>query len=508
MSDYLKIVMRNVEPVRVSDAATSQSGQTMTFRYLPGTAVRGFVINALAAEPDFAQIKQTLFSPRIRYLNAFLTDRGQALLPSPKGFYEDKTAAEGKKEIRNVIVDRDSCEGCKRAALGRFCRMSGDCIDYYQVETGSDLKIKINLKAGEKQNVFRNEYIAAGYVFTGYIAVEEESLKERIRSVFDRQVILGSGRSAGLGKCEILECVYTDRLPYEDALVKEEQPSSCYMMLLSNTAMRGANGEICGIDPEKLGTQLGVKNLRIDSCAASTVAVKGYSRVWKGPVPSVTMYEQGSVFLLRYDGTLTKERMHAVCDQGIGIRVNEGFGRVLFLQDYDKIRYKQAAPDCRGIVREVDASKITGDDETLKTAARVFYRRRLQQAMNRYVVDHPMITGNISDSQFGTLESFAAAYKYDPQKAKRMIFDFLNYAGEKEQKNRVQKEKNSMKELKTYVSHIFETDLEELLRVRTKNAHTFMGLPKQEIFSADDADRMRLELMIRMNRYRNKKEES
>ena len=35
MSDYLKIVMRNVEPVRVSDAATSQSGQTMTFRYLP-----------------------------------------------------------------------------------------------------------------------------------------------------------------------------------------------------------------------------------------------------------------------------------------------------------------------------------------------------------------------------------------------------------------------------------------------------------------------------------------
>ena len=65
-----------------------------------------------------------------------------------------------------------------------------------------------------------------------------------------------------------------------------------------------------------------------------------------------------------------------------------------------------------------------------------------------------------------------------------------------------------MKELKTYVSHIFETDLEELLRVRTKNAHTFMGLPKQEIFSADDADRMRLELMIRMNRYRNKKEES
>lgn len=74
MSDYLKIVMRNVEPVRVSDAATSQSGQTMTFRYLPGTAIRGLVINALAAEPDFEQMKKILFSSRIRYLNAFPTD--------------------------------------------------------------------------------------------------------------------------------------------------------------------------------------------------------------------------------------------------------------------------------------------------------------------------------------------------------------------------------------------------------------------------------------------------
>ena len=88
-----------------------------------------------------------------------------------------------------------------------------------------------------------------------------------------------------------------------------------------------------------------------------------------------------------------------------------------------------------------------------------------------------------------------------------MIFDFLDYAGEKEQKNRVQKEKNSMRELKAYVSHIFGTDPEELLCVRTKHAHTVMGIPKQEIFSADDADRIRLELIIRMIRYRNKEEE-
>ena len=52
--------------------------------------------------------------------------------------------------------------------------MDQNCIHYYNVETGSDLKIKINLEDGEKQNVFRNEYIEPGYQFTGYIAIKEE----------------------------------------------------------------------------------------------------------------------------------------------------------------------------------------------------------------------------------------------------------------------------------------------------------------------------------------------
>ena len=40
MSIYLKIVFKNLEPVRVADDSTSQSGQTVTLRYIPGTALK------------------------------------------------------------------------------------------------------------------------------------------------------------------------------------------------------------------------------------------------------------------------------------------------------------------------------------------------------------------------------------------------------------------------------------------------------------------------------------
>ena len=177
MSIYLKIVFKNLEPVRVADDSTSQSGQTVTLRYIPGTALRGVVINTLAQDKDFEVIKKSLFSTNIRYLNAYLTDGDRELIPSPKGFYEDKMQCQGRKPLDNVVINGEFEEGKKRASLGRFSYMDKECIYYYNVDTGSDLKIKIN---DEKQNVFRHEYICAGYTFTGYIAVDDSALRDRM----------------------------------------------------------------------------------------------------------------------------------------------------------------------------------------------------------------------------------------------------------------------------------------------------------------------------------------
>lgn len=165
MTEYIKYQIKNIEPLRIADDSTSQNGQTTTLRYIPGTTIRGWIINQLAKRADFENLKKDLFSNNVRYLNAYINKDGKSLFPSPKGFYEDKTVTEGKKKIENVVLRGDFTEGYKRASLGRFSYMDEECIHYYSVDTNSDMKIKINLNEGEKQNVFRNEYISPDYCF-------------------------------------------------------------------------------------------------------------------------------------------------------------------------------------------------------------------------------------------------------------------------------------------------------------------------------------------------------
>lgn len=503
MAQYLRYVLRNVEPIRIADDSTSQSGQTVSLRYIPGTTIRGVVINRLAGMPDFEEKKKLLFSNKVRYLNAYLMVGERELIPSPKGFYEDKLQVQGRKAIQNVVIDGEFKEGYKRAALGRFCNIERDTIYYYNVDTGSDMKIKINLHDDEKQNVFRNEYIAANHVFSGYIAVEAEELTEDIREVFTQDVIIGNARSAGLGKCQVLSCEYIDGLPYKEYLPTKEQEGACYMLLLSNTTMRSAAGELCGINLQKLQQKMGIKDLQIAYCATSTVDVKGYNRMWGVKIPSALMFEQGSVFHFTYKGALTKEKMYEICDSGIGIRANEGFGRVLFLDHYEEVKYKQQGEPERHTKFAVK-EQTPEDKEVLRNVAKCYYKNRIREAMSRYVVNNPIRKGQLSSSQLGILMSFTTAYKYDPQEGFRVLDDYFKHAQEKEENNNTQKARSSVKELSQFVNRIKEQDLEVILGLEKKE--TIMGIQVNDLLSESEKNKLKLNLLTDMVKYNNKED--
>ena len=179
--EYIKYIIRNKEPLRIADDSTSQSGQTVTLRYIPGTTMRGYVINKMAAMPDFEQLKIELFSDQIKYFNAYLCVKEKneeegnkkvkvkALFPSPKGFYEDKTEKDGKKEIENVVIAGKFTGGHKRASLGRYCYIQDDCIYYYNVSTASDMKIKIDQKGRTIRVYFEMNILKGGIILLGLL---------------------------------------------------------------------------------------------------------------------------------------------------------------------------------------------------------------------------------------------------------------------------------------------------------------------------------------------------
>ena len=82
MCRYIKFILENLQPIRIADNEKSQSGQTDTLRYIPGSAVRGIVINDLAKQDEFFErYKSVLFSDKIQFMNLNPYIGGKATFP-------------------------------------------------------------------------------------------------------------------------------------------------------------------------------------------------------------------------------------------------------------------------------------------------------------------------------------------------------------------------------------------------------------------------------------------
>lgn len=508
MAVYLKYVLKNLEPIRIADDSTSQSGQTMSLRYIPGSTVKGIIVNQFVKEEDFEQIKKKLFSEEVKYLNAYPSVTEDAkrheLFPSPKGFYEDKA----ETILKNVVTEGEFDEGMKRAKTGRFAYFENNKICYHNVKTKSDLKILSNVSAQKDRNVFRNEFICAGTEFTGYIYVEEENLRKRMEKMLQGTLLVGNARSAGYGKC-LVHCTVSEEIPFQKYAETTNLTQECYMMLLSNTVMRNSLGELCGLNLKELEKKMGVSGLEISYCATNTVGVKGYNRTWRSRIPSVMMYEAGSVFHFRYSGVLKLECMRRISEDGIGIRRNEGFGQVIFLKDYPNINGKRKINPDSGKKPDIDVSFLSEEErDTLKIIAKEYYRQQLEKAMDEYILEHPLDKGDESGSRLGILESFTTVYRYNPALAVEYIKEYYHHAGEKERKQNVHQGRSSMEKIRTHVEKILDKNqkFEDLLPVRTRNRDCVMGIPKAELLSETEIGRLKLEFLTKEIRYDNKKE--
>ena len=64
---YIRYIVKNDEPLRIADDSTSQNGQTVTLRYIPGTTIRGYIVNQLVYTlgGSLTNIKENLFPVRL-----------------------------------------------------------------------------------------------------------------------------------------------------------------------------------------------------------------------------------------------------------------------------------------------------------------------------------------------------------------------------------------------------------------------------------------------------------
>lgn len=373
-------------PVMLTDPNRSDGNSAETYGFIPGSTIRGAVIETLAeGDPAwFSAHKTALLGAR--FLDAVpIPDHSLVPMPAPRGFYEDKD----EKTLECVARDGNFTQGLKRARLGTFCALNGDTIHCWSARTGGTTRI-LRGKDGEDTRMFQVRTLSAGQDFEGYVLLDDLVLGEKLSRTLGKTLWLGADRYAGYGKCsvqvETAPCpVWQDTYGYQNGDTPQKE---LYLMAISPFTMVNSSGEPCGLDEAKLARLLGVKEVVVQFCATSILRAGGYNRVWGCRAPSIHFYDRGSLFRLTCDSAPSLDALRRVQREGLGIRRAEGFGQVLFLPI-----------SLVDVLRKKAKQEINLDNEANAQA-------QLRRARYRWVMDHTEVLNacGLSKSQIGTIQ--------------------------------------------------------------------------------------------------------
>lgn len=343
----IRYVLHAETPVRIRDLRESSKLYKESGNRIPGSAVRGMVMEALSQKDPvwFAENRQKLLTDGVRFLDAVPNPTDLAAIPSLMGFYEDKSAA----GLEKVVVDGTFRPGYKRAALGSFCAFQGESVQYWDADRSETIRVgekPIEGRLVGEWRIFFTRHLTEGQDFEGYILLDEDAPAAEIASVFGGEIWIGSERHAGFGLCSVKTLEAADAPRWEETYgygAQDVPGEQLYLALLSPTTMLNEWGEPCGIHGDMLAEMLGVKSVEILYCSTGLEDLGGYNRTRACALPQMRMYRAGSLFHLKCEPAPTAERLRAVQREGLGIRREEGCGAVLFLRPelYEALAAKQ-----------------------------------------------------------------------------------------------------------------------------------------------------------------------
>lgn len=493
---YLSYQLFLEEPLRIVELDASKEGEWDTLSYIPGSTIRGAVLNKLSDVMQDPMKKRMLLSDKYMFLNAYPLWNKKVFYPSVKGFYEGKIA---DGNLQNVLCEEKPQEGFKRAGLGMFCHIEGDTIFYGNVAKKDVLGIHV-----EQKNIFRSLALEAHQRFQGYILVADELEEEEILAALGQKTIrLGSGKTSGYGKCRIENIGHSEP---EHLVIKQEKLKEVFMVLCSNMSMKNKEGEVCGVDTEGLAKLLDIDKVTVEKASTSIVKMSGVNRTWGCRTPEITMYQAGSVFKLAFSEPVAREKLRQAEESGIGINRQEGCGRICFTDQYLEIRKKELVEQCLEPLEGLDESDRESKKELLKMAARKLAGIQIEEKMLQFIRDDArQLSRKIAKSQYGILLNQTKNLRYTPDKVQDKIERYISHERDKLGRQKGHHlSANGKDELLTLMEQrLLSKNIWEVLKLHGSEV---CGFPLDELFSSDEKTIMNLELLQREITYLNRKE--
>lgn len=169
------------------------------------------------------------------------------------------------------------------------------------------------------------------------------------------------------------------------------------------------------------------------------------------------------------------------------------------------LKYKQAADTVQtqsGADRILPAG-CKKEPEDVRIAARGLLSRRMERAMERYIVEERLNLDGISNSKKGVIQSLCTELQYVPGEARACLTEYMNHSEVKDSRRKDHGQTKRQDKLRTYVRGMLERQLTDILK-DTDTKWEALGLGIADVFSEEELMRFKLQLMIRQIRYANR----
>jgi len=315
-----------------------EPNSVVSYDYIPGSVLRGMVIG-LAQKAGHVinladdNINRWFFSSANQFLNAYIvnSETHTPSLPVPLS-WRRKKYPNSQTEADIIYDDAISPISEQTKTVRGFVTINGQNAQLITIERTLNVHTERPRRGGGEGTVYRYDAVASGQTFIGHIRCDQFADAELLSNLLAKTptMMIGGARSAGYG-CGRIDQV---DISIDESTVLIKQGEAIILTLMSDTIVSDAHGVVQPTMDALLyalnqqGGTLTIDNIDTNALFLDTTMVGGFNRKWGLPLQQTPALMMGSVIVFCTDTQISLDILTQWERYGIGLRTEDGFGRV------------------------------------------------------------------------------------------------------------------------------------------------------------------------------------
>lgn len=413
--------LKTLSPVVIS-RFTNDDNEFKSENFIPGGALLGAFSNIIG---DSEKIKKVFFDSRTYILNSYPSINKARCLPTPKTLATKK---------------HTSGEDLKNRHFGQYNGMKGTKAEFVLEKNGmlmnsSPIKVLRTHNFVVNKNILEKDDISKKKIFS-YSAIDKN--QEFVGSVLFSDIenaqyflkIIGKKRECYIGRSKNteygrVEIEFDDVMDFKKEYDENSDFDGIVMTFLSDAMLLNEDNNTTGIlnlqtlkrSLNLSGIDIKIEKAVISSIFSSSKMISGYNAFKGLPVSNSIIIEKGTS--LKIDNlSLKKDEIEQLVTEGIGLRKNEGYGRIAINWKIDtKPDWKMVKTDLSSPKSDTSWTSIKYENEAWEKA--VFMEQIMEIINSKVITLKPHIT-KLSSSQMNNIRDLVV-YSRDIREIKSGI---------------------------------------------------------------------------------------